>query len=328
MSHLLAPKIIYDPPSLLYSILTQPVKTLIRFLDFLFTLPGSNPQPLSPSLRIVCISDTHCNIKPNIPDGDLHIHAGDLTNLGNPKEIQAQIDWLDSLPHEHKIAIAGNHERFCDPKSRATLPLKDQQDAVNWKSIRYLQHSSTKLKFSNGQDIRVYGAPQTWALKPDDHAFRYPYGSDAWSDTIPRDVDILITHLPPKHHLDLALAPGDEYLLQEVWKVRPPLHVFGHIHAGKTEFVGWLRGGKELARWDGRQRCLEHALSRPDGFIRGIVDPRGWIDVAKVICYGTMGLLWDRVWGGQYPRATRMVLASLIYNNTGHLGNAPQVVEI
>lgn len=324
----LAPPSIYDPPSLLYTILTQPVKTLIRLLDFFFSLLRSRPSPVSPPLRIVCISDTHCLKTSHIPNGDLLIHAGDLTNIGNPQELQAQIDWLDSLPHEQKIAIAGNHDRYFDPRSRQTLSRKDRDGVVKWRNVKYLQHSSIELKFSNGRELKIYGAPQTPTNGPDDHAFRYPYGSDAWSETVLRDVDILVTHNPPKYHFDLPAALGCEYLLEEVWKVRPTLHVFGHIHSGKTDFVGWLKHGREFVRWDAAQKCIEHALGRPDGFLRGLIDPRSWFDVAKVAFYGTTAVLWDRLWGGQSQEPTLMVLASLMYCNTNQLGNPPQVVDI
>ena len=328
MLQLLAPKIIWDPPTLLYTILTQPVKLLIRLLDFSFNLLQSKPKPGSPPLRIICLSDTHCLEEPHIPDGDLLIHAGDFANLGNILEIQAQIDWLDTLPHEHKVAIAGNHDRFLDPKSRKTLSLEDRDGVIDWKGIRYLQHSSATLKFKSGRELKLYGAPQTPASKSDDHAFRYPRGSDAWSETVPRDIDVLVTHSPPKYHFDLPAALGCEWLLAEVWKVQPKVHVFGHVHAGKTDFVGWLKGGKELVRWDRRQQCVERALRRSDGFIVGLVDPRRWLDVARVVFYGSTGLLWDRVWGGERPPCTTMVLASLMYNSTGRLGNPPQVIEL
>lgn len=142
------------------------------------------------------------------------------------------------------------------------------------------------------------------------------------------DVDVLVTHGPPKYHLDLPAALGCEHLLDEVWRVQPPLHVFGHVHAGKTEFVGRLKGGKEIVRWDKTQQAFETALSRPDGLIRGLLDPRSWLDVMRVCCYGISNLLWERMWGGEAPQPTIMVLASLMYNNTGRLGNEPQVVDI
>ncbi|KAK5169461.1 uncharacterized protein LTR77_005437 [Saxophila tyrrhenica] len=313
MQHFLAPAITYDPPSLLYTLLTQPIKTLIRLLDLTFSTLRPKPKPNQPPIRIVCISDTHCLKAPNIPDGDLLIHAGDLANLGSAEEIQPQIDWLDSLPHRHKVVIAGNHDRMLDPRSRDTLPLKDR---------------SVALKFNSGRRLNIYGAPQTPASKKDDHAFRYPQESDAWSETVPRDVDVLVTHTPPKHHLDLPIALGCEYLLKEVWDVQPTLHVFGHIHAGKSDFVGQLKGGQEVVRWDDGQRALERALARPDGLFRGIVDPRSWLDVARVTYYGITNVLWEQIWGGSSPASTRMVLASLMYCNSGELRNPPQVVGI
>ncbi len=92
--------------------------------------------------------------------------------------------------------------------------------------------------------------------------------------------------------------------------------------------MGSLTGGKTLARWDESQRTLEHALSRPDGLFRGLLDPRSWLDVVKVCFYGMSGVLWERLMGGDSPQPTTMVLASLMYNNTGKLGNPAQVVDI
>ena len=328
MMRLLAPPTIWEPPSLLYTILTQPVKTLIRLLDLTLNLLRPRPKPLSPAIRVVCISDTHCLKTSEIPDGDLLIHAGDLTNLGSAEEGQDQINWLDSLPHEHKVAIAGNHDRHLDPRSREVLPLEDQQRLLDWKGIRYLQHSAVTLKFRGSRALTIYGAPQTPASKRDDHAFRYLEGSDAWSDTIPKDIDILVTHSPPKYHLDLPVALGCEYLLGEVWHVQPTLHVFGHVHAGKSDLVGRLKGGTEVARWDESQQSLERALSRPDGFFRGLLDPRSWLDVSQIIFYGISSILWEQVWGGQSPQPTFMVLASLKYCDTDQLRNPARVVEI
>ncbi|KAK3073614.1 hypothetical protein LTR53_004624 [Teratosphaeriaceae sp. CCFEE 6253] len=330
MSSYLAPDSPFDPPSLLYTILTGPLKAVAGILDFGFSSLRSSPCPASPPIRIVCISDTHCLKPPYVPDGDLLIHAGDLTNAGTPAELQAQIDWLDDLPHQHKVAIAGNHDTYLDPRSRETLPSKDQEDSIDWKGVHYLQHSSRTLTFHGGaRSLVLYGAPQIPACGGDDFAFQYPRGDDAWSETLPEDVDILITHTPSKHHLDLPAALGCEHLLREMWRVRPSVHVFGHVHAGRSDMLGWLKGGREVVRWDEGQKCLERALGRPDGFIRGIIDPRGWVDIASVLAYGVMGVLWDRIWGGaQTDGATIVVNAALMYNNTGELRNRPQVIDL
>lgn len=44
-------------------------------------------------VRFVLISDTHSQTMP-IPDGDVLLHAGDLTTLGEVDDMRAQVDWL------------------------------------------------------------------------------------------------------------------------------------------------------------------------------------------------------------------------------------------
>jgi len=273
-----------------------------------------------PHLRIVCISDTHTNTFP-IPDGDVLIHAGDLTNKGTVAELQAQIDWLSSLPHQYKIAIAGNHDTYLDARSRKTLSTEEQVEELDWKDIRYLQHGGTTLKFVNGREIVVYGAPQIPKCGGSNFAFQYDRGLDAWTGTLPKRVDVLVTHTPPKYHMDLC-SPwlGCEYLLKEVWRVRPALHIFGHVHAG---------AGREVLQWDDMQEIYEQSMSKrgAKGFLRQVINPLLWIDAFKVLVHGVIGLLWDRIWAGDI-RATTMLNASLMVNNSGQLGNPVQVVEL
>jgi hypothetical protein len=247
------------------------------------------------------------------------IHAGDLTNKGNIAELQAQIDWLSSLPHRHKVAIAGNHDTFLDPRSRVTLPEPDQRGSLDWGKIHYLQHSSVTLKFP-GRKLRLYGAPQIPKCGGSNFAFQYNREQDAWTDTIPADIDVLITHTPPKYHRDLfSPSLGCPFLLREVWRVKPKLHVFGHVHAG---------AGRETVWWDDAQLAYEAAsASRSSGFLAQVFDVWLWVDAVKVVVYGLSGVVWDRIWGGEQKR-TVMINAALMYNNTGVLGNAVQVVDI
>ena len=52
-------------------------------------------------LRFVCVSDTHAAIEKNplnfVPDGDILVHAGDITNVGQPKEIEKFNEYLGWL---------------------------------------------------------------------------------------------------------------------------------------------------------------------------------------------------------------------------------------
>ncbi len=140
-----------------------------------------------------------------------------------------------------------------------------------------------------------------------------------WSGTVPRETDVLITHTPPRHHLDLPAGMGCEFLLEECWRVRPAVHVFGHVHAGY---------GRENIFWDDEQRVYEKLCARQDGgIISDLFAVGAWIGAVKVILYGVQGLLWSRVWGGDEGGCI-MVNASLAYRSTGKLENPVQVVDI
>jgi hypothetical protein len=82
-----------------------------------WTAATSSDLPTAPkpndTICVICISDTH-NSKPPIPEGDILLHAGDLSQYGLFDEIQAQLDWLNTLPHKHKVVIGGNHDLILD----------------------------------------------------------------------------------------------------------------------------------------------------------------------------------------------------------------------
>lgn len=60
--------------------------------------------------RFVCVSDTH-NQSPGgcfrLPQGDVLVHAGDLTNQGTLSELQKALKWIEDANFEQKIVIAG-----------------------------------------------------------------------------------------------------------------------------------------------------------------------------------------------------------------------------
>ena len=330
-SFLKPPSSPFDPPPLLYSFVTSPLTFLVHHIyTILLWLRGpSYPTLCDSRIRLVCISDTHTLKPPTtetvpsthvaLPPGDVLIHAGDLSNDGSFSAIQDQISWLSSLPYKHKIVIAGNHDSYFDPRSR--LP-HDRDKTINWGSVHYLQHSSLTLDFPEhgGRTLAFYGAPQIPACGGPEFAFQYPRGEDAWSDTIPMETDVLITHTPPKYHLDLPDALGCEWLLKELWRVRPRVHVFGHVHAGF---------GNQRVWWDGAQKAYERIKERRQSLLCGLdfIDVRKWLDAAKMLWCGVLGVLWSRIWGGEGTGGI-LVNAALMYNNTGRLGNAPTVVYI
>ena len=175
------------------------------------------------TMRLVLISDTHgLHDRLEIPDGDILIHAGDMSNVGEVDEIRDFADWFASCPHKHKLIIAGNHDFLFESepaKARSLL-----------RNCVYLQDSESVIG-----GLRFYGSPYTprffdWAFNQD----RGPVSAARWAK-IPAGIDVLITHGPPFGILDrnhLGLFTGCRDLLDAVQRVRPRLHVFGHIHEG------------------------------------------------------------------------------------------------
>ncbi|KAK8910948.1 hypothetical protein QC760_000021 [Botrytis cinerea] len=309
---------IYDPPTPLDSLLESPLRTLVFYLHAIllyFRGTSFKPPRNKPAVRVVCISDTHCNKLP-IPPGDLLIHAGDLTNAGTVEEIQAQIDWLDQQPHREKVFICGNHDSYFDPKSRKP---EDKKRKLNFKSLHYLENKAITLKFKGGRKLKVYGSPDIPQCGGSDFAFQYQRHLAPWENRIPKDTDVLITHSPPRHHLDINL--GCKSLLEEIWKVKPRLHVFGHIHSGH---------GREAVFWDKGQEAYERLMERKrGGIIMDLMPSFAWVDAVKVIWYGVKGILWQRLMVGPAGgNGGLMINAAVVYQSSTDVGNPVEVVEL
>jgi predicted phosphohydrolase len=194
-------------------------------------------------VTIVCVSDTH-NKTPSVPDGDIFLHAGDLTSKGTFTELQDQLHWINTLPHRHKIVIAGNHDFLLDQKFVKSFPKRIlveegySRNDLDWGTIIYLENSSTTITVC-GREIKIFGCPLT--PQSGNWAFQYPSIQNVWKDSIPVNTDILLTHGPPKGHLDVyETSKGCKWLTYELWQKKPRLVVFGHIHAGRgVEHIDW-----------------------------------------------------------------------------------------
>lgn len=209
------------------------------------------------AVSVVCVSDTH-NSQPQLPYADILIHAGDITQTGSFAELQTAFDWMIGQPHPHKIVVAGNHDILLDPACDdrpVTRRASEDRAKLSWGDIIYLQDSSTEIVCGNNRKLRVYGSPMS--CRHGNWAFQYPRsdGHNVWAGKIPEDTDILITHGPPRAHLDLLIlgCPG---LLAEIWRVKPQLHVFGHVHEGY---------GTENLEFNDLQRLFERTVSSHGG---------------------------------------------------------------
>ena len=220
-------------PPLLHRLFSSPLRL---FADLIYEKRQVQPKHHTDAISVVCISDTH-NSKPNVPDGDVLVHAGDLTQTGTHEELQQCLDWLHSLPHPHKIIIAGNHD---------LMLLSEDRHELRWGDVVYLQGTITNIRFPNGRKINFYGDPGG-TCNHGNCLFQYYPHKDTWTNNNPQEADVFITHAPPRYHLDID-GYGSDYLLKELWRIRPRLHCFGHIHGGY---------GKQVLTFDNFQAAYE-----------------------------------------------------------------------
>ncbi|KKN31472.1 hypothetical protein LCGC14_0823450 [marine sediment metagenome] len=182
--------------------------------------------------KIVCISDTHGEFRGLVvPDGDILVHAGDITTYGQPAELVDFNLWLTGLPHQDKVVIAGNHDA-----ALANQPAEFGRRVLT--AAHYLQDSEVQV-----QDVRIYGSPWT----PEFMNWHFMMPRDGWElrakwAKIPEELDILLTHGPPANKLDYSkfqkTGVGCHLLREAVERARPRYHVFGHLH----ESYGGIEG--------------------------------------------------------------------------------------
>lgn len=171
-------------------------------------------------MKIVCLADSHGRHSDiDVPDGDILIHAGDF--LAHQKQM-ALFDfnrWFTKQPHTYKIIIAGNHDWILREYYKETF-----SDSY------YLEDESIEI-----EGIKFYGSPQTPIIqweKPFVYYRKSKEAIDIWN-RIPEDTNVLITHGPPRGILDMTIRyenVGCYNLLDRVLKVKPKVHIFGHIH--------------------------------------------------------------------------------------------------
>ena len=173
-------------------------------------------------MRIVAVADTHLYHRElRVPDGDVFVHAGDLCQSGHIRELAIALDWIAELPHREKIVVAGNHDWAFARDKAAALRLLGP-------SVSYLEDEALELG-----GVRFWGSP--WQPEFCAWAFNLPRGptlADKWA-RMPDDVDVLVTHGPPKGIGDRTgtdRREGCADLLARIEVVGPRLHLFGHIH--------------------------------------------------------------------------------------------------
>lgn len=176
-------------------------------------------------MRLCLISDTHgFHRKIELPEADMIIHGGDYANSGRRwNEFTDFAGWWNGLPYKYKCLINGNHDVFAQSFPEKIFPL--------FKNTHILQDSGVKI-----EGIKFWGSPWTPNFYSWIWAFNAARGNEIkehW-DLIPDDTEVLVTHGPPWGTLDVSFPGtknlGCEELAKAVERIKPKIHVFGHIH--------------------------------------------------------------------------------------------------
>lgn len=176
-------------------------------------------------MKIVAMSDSHWNLKDvKVPSGDVFVFAGDwsVSNGGVSDALQFAT-FVRKINCKHKLIIAGNHD-FCAQREPAlTKQIFAEVHAV------YLQDEPFEI-----DGIKFWGSPwspefMNWAFMKPDYELVKVY------KRIADDTDVLITHTPPYGILDKLPTKenvGSQALEDAVRRIKPAIHIFGHIHCG------------------------------------------------------------------------------------------------
>ncbi len=155
--------------------------------------------------------------------GDVMIHCGDMLNLAcdSDAELARVDDWFGDQRFDAVLCTGGNHDW--------ALQRRVETGAVAFANARYLQDAGWEYR-----GLKFYAAP--WVPDLPRHAFHAPDRvlRRKWAE-IPTGIDVLITHTPPAGILDVSSngkSLGCPLLRDELARIRPRLHCFGHVHAG------------------------------------------------------------------------------------------------
>ncbi|KAL6075958.1 putative adult brain protein 239 [Balamuthia mandrillaris] len=248
------PAVLPDVPEALWNANAVPVEPIQKTKHYRVAPPVYLRPDGKKRVRVVCVSDTHHRWNDlrtlPLPDGDIFLHCGDFSNRGAKEEWERYSSFLASLPHKHKVLICGNHDYGIDHLSREEIrgsPLIFPQNC----NVHYLQDDTVTL-----EGIKFWGSPWTghhmaFHVTHDGNRMRAAFSS------MPEDVDIAMTHLPPFNVLDLAWLNirseaekqrrnvtcqvcggchpsfdhwGSRCLRHSMLYFQPKVHVFGHVH--------------------------------------------------------------------------------------------------
>lgn len=178
-------------------------------------------------MRLVCISDTHSRHEdvPDLPAGDVLIHAGDCTGSGSVASLTDFLGWFGAQPHAHKILVAGNHDYCFEREPELARQLCKEC------GVSYLEDDQLTI-----DGIVFYGSP--WTPRFRDMAFNADESTMVQlRSRIPDSTNVLITHGPAWRIFDFVPRDNEHVgcfpLAQRIDELTHlKLHLCGHIHEG------------------------------------------------------------------------------------------------
>ncbi|KAJ4471488.1 Metallo-dependent phosphatase-like protein [Lentinula aciculospora] len=278
-----------------YVTLRSPRDKEIVYLEY---DPSNLPPPSSGYTRFVCISDTHTRLFP-VPDGDVLLHSGDLTNTGTVEEFEKTMNWIYELPHKLKIIIAGNHDLplhidwyelnhhrwsysgHSIPQDHGRILELLKGNRAREANVVYLQDERYTFQAKNGGRLwSVYGSP--WSPEFYNWAFGYTAAEGPSLISKFQISDILLTHGPPRNILDRTNRgdfPGCSALAAALLHLRPRLHLFGHIHEAHGAHIhSWSKGnvGNVQNYVETDDPMTGHYLDEDDNDVTVFVNAANW----------------------------------------------------
>ena len=222
-------------------------------------------------MKICAISDLHGYLPNYIEPCDIVCICGDIIPLNIQKNYEASLAWLSgpfqswalNLDCKKVIFIAGNHDFVFETLHNSEVHTCDQHQVYPHSKLYFTSSRicETLFQMDNDydpkilylcdntykyEDVTFYGTPwcpelRNWAFYANNKQLLNEFNK------IPDDVDILITHCPPKYGLqgvvletnynymqdfgcvELQQVIDERFLMKDMWVLS------GHIHSGKHD---------------------------------------------------------------------------------------------
>lgn len=190
-------------------------------------------------MRFVTISDTHNqHWSLNLPEGDVLVHAGDFSFQGRYEEYLEFGIWLEEQVEKfkHIVVVSGNHDFLYNDSLEQSRELIEREN----KNVHWLYNETIEI-----EGIKIWGSPHTpyfmnWAFNNTREEL-----NNLWN-SIPEDIDIVITHGPPHmigDEVKSIVSGGKQPFIDNVGceslretllnRVKPKYHICGHIHESR-----------------------------------------------------------------------------------------------